>query len=774
MVVIFYFKINEVQKMFKHKKVAAFILSLLISVSAISPVYSAFAEGEEETSAADEASGEEESEIIVSGEFSYSLTHDNTVCIEDCSSEEKNLVIPDTIDGIAVTELGKLAFGSDIGKPYETITLPASIEYISSDNPFSFCDSLKEIIVDSSNENYITEDGVLFTKDKSKLVCYPQKKTGNSYSIPEGVSVLGEASIYNTQLSEITFPSTLKEISYFALGSNSKLTSADLSKTAVSSIGLYAFTDCSALSSVLLPDSLYEIAGAAFSRCKKLSEITLPDNLGIIGQAAFIDTGLSKIVVPDSVSEIGYSAFGYYIDENNEQKPDSSFIIVGSYGSAAQTYATDTDSEYDYENSFEFRVPEQDEQITEQQSLEKRTFGDYEYAVVNGEAVITACLSADTVLNVPSEIEGLTVTAVYPAAFQYCTSEEIILPETITLIREMAFYNCINLKKIELPQSLTEIRSNAFDSCTLLKSLNTGGATTIGNQIFYGCTSLETVEMPEAVTIGTELFKECSSVKNLTISGNCTSFGGEDEEPFLNCTSLESVTVTSGDGIYSSENGVLFNKDKTAIVLYPQAKKDKKYKAPKSVKEIGPSAFYHCKYLESADISGVEILRDYAFEGCEKLKKAKLSKNLKQIGADAFYGCKALTSLRFYDKLEYIGEGAFGECYNENADLDNIDSEITGTDDESEPHDVLIEGFKIYADKDSMAYDYAEKKNIPIVSNTVLFLGLNIHKGILFGGAGVIAAFIAAFITKLIVSKAKKKKSEKPENKQKEDKKDEE
>lgn len=756
--------------MFKHKKVAAFILGLLISVSAVSPIYSAFAEGEEEASVTTEASGEESSEIIVSGEFSYSLTHDNTVCIEDCSSEEKNLVIPDTIDGIAVTELGKLAFGNDIGKPYETITLPASIEYISSDNPFSVCDSLTEVIVDSSNENYIAEDGVLFTKDKSKLVCYPQKKTGSSYSIPEGVSVLGEASIYNTQLSEITFPSTLTEIQYYALGNNSKLTSADLSKTAVSSIGLYAFTDCSSLSSVLLPDSLYEIAGAAFSRCKALSEITLPKNLGMIGQYAFIDTGLSKITVPDSVTEIGYSAFGYYLDSEGNETADSSFVIVGSYGSAAQKYATDKDTEYDYANSFEFRVPEQDEQITEQLSLEKRVFGDYEYAVVNGDAVITACVSGDTVLNVPSEIEGLTVTAVYPVAFQNCLSEEIVLPETVTLIREMAFYSCTNLKRITLPSNLTEVGNNAFDSCTLLETVDTGGAVTIGSQVFYDCTSLKSVTMPEAVTIGSDIFKNCTSLKNLTISGNCTSFGGEDEEPFLGCTSLESVTVTSGDGIYSSENGVLFNKDKSTIILYPQAKTDKKYKAPKSVKEIGQSAFYHCKYLESADISGVEVLKDYAFEGCEKLKKVKLSKNLTQIGADAFYGCKALTSLRFYDKLTYIGEGAFGECYNENADTDNIDPEITGTD-ESEPHDMLIEGFKIYADKGSMAYEYAEKRNIPIVSGTVLFLGLNIHKGILFGGAGVIAALIAAFITKFIVSKSKKKKSE---NKQKEDKKDEE
>lgn len=722
--------------MFKHKKITAFILSLLISTSAVYPLYDTFAEDEADTSVSADISDDEDSGITVSGSFSYSITHDNTACIEDCSSQEKNLIIPDTIDGIPVTELGKLAFGNDFGNPYETITLPASINYISSDNPFAVCDSLKEIIVDPSNENYTSEDGILFSKDKSKLVCYPQKRSGSSYVIPEGVSVLCGSSFYNTQLSEVTFPSTLSDIQYYAMGNNSKLTSVDLSGTKISAIGMYAFTECTNLTEVLLPDTLYEIDGAAFSRCKSLKEITLPEHLEIIAQYAFIDTAISKITIPDSVTEIGYCALGYYNDAELGEKANESFVIIGSSGSAAQTYSTDSDTEYGYSNSFTFRTPEEDADLTEQLALERKTFGNYEYAVVGDGIVITACYADDAVLNVPSEIEGYKVIAVYPVAFRTCSSEEINLPETVTYIREMSFYGCANLKKLTLPSSLTEIGNNSFDSCTLLETLDTGGAVTIGEQVFLNCTAL----------------------KNLTISGNCTSIGTENEEPFLDCSALESVTVTDGDGIYSSDNGVLYNKDKSTVILYPQAKTDKKYTAPNSVKEIGQSAFYRCKYLESVDISKVEKINAYAFEGCEKLKKAKLSKNLTGIGADAFFDCKELTSLRFYDKLTDIGEGAFGECYNENADTENGESETS-----------LIEGFKIYADKDSIAYQYAESKGIKILSNTIYFLGLNIHKGILFGSAGVIAAAIAALIAKFAISKSAKKKNENIKEKDKND-----
>ena len=77
-----------------------------------------------------------------------------------------------------------------------------------------------------------------------------------------------------------------------------------MSETALSSIGSFAFSGCSALSEVKLPDTLYGIDGGAFYNCKALTEITLPENLNYIGQYAFMDTGLKSIEIPESVESI--------------------------------------------------------------------------------------------------------------------------------------------------------------------------------------------------------------------------------------------------------------------------------------------------------------------------------------------------------------------------------------------------------------------------------------------------------------------------------------
>ena len=230
-----------------HKRTAAFLASLMICISTAAAPISVYAENGDDTSAATVEEFEEDEEAaastasesyIVSGDFSYSLNSDGSAQIQDCTATGTELTIPDTIDGIKVAELGKTAFGSDPENcPFEKINLPASIEYISSSDPFMYCTKLKEITVDAANEYYTVSDGVLFSKDMTLLVCYPQMLGGSSYTIPEGVTELGSAALYNTGLEEITFPSTLAVIDYFALGSLTGLTSVDMSGTALSSIG---------------------------------------------------------------------------------------------------------------------------------------------------------------------------------------------------------------------------------------------------------------------------------------------------------------------------------------------------------------------------------------------------------------------------------------------------------------------------------------------------------------------------------------------------------
>ena len=732
--------------MFEHRKIKAFLLSLMLCISA-SQVTAVYAE---DTTAAEAVTEEAaaDSELIVSGDFSYSLTHDGTVCIEDCTSTETELVIPDTIDGLAVTELGKTAFGglNDDGEPYSpyvTISLPSSINYISADNPFLYCEKLKEVKLADGCADYCVKDGVLYSADMVRLINYPQAKDGTSFTIPEGVQEIGSSGIYNTRLTELKFPSSLVEILRGGCAYNEKLTSVDLSGTAVTTLDTMAFASCSELSEVLLPDTLTMIGLGAFMYCTSLCDITLPDGLLTIRQSAFTETGLIEITVPASVETIEYCALGYEIGDDGSETPKAGFVIIGEIGSAAQNYSTGEADDTGNTNSFTFMTTEQNSEQKEILALERVKSGDYEYAVVNGSAVITQCTAVTATVTVPDSIDGYTVTMIYPTAFSTCMAEEIILPSTVTELREMSFYKCPNLKTIKLPDSLQKIGNNCFDSCTALESVDFGGA----------------------VEIGQSVLAECTAVKTITISGNCTLLNdGTDEPAFADCSSLESITVTKGDGEFVSQDGVLYNKDKSVLICYPLQKTESKYKAPKSLREITQSAFEGNAHIKNVDISSVTKIDAYAFMSCSNLESVKLSRDLREIGTDAFTNCDKLMSLRFYDKLETIGNFAFGYDYDPNADTENGESAET-----------LIEGFKIYADKGTTAYKFANECHIKIVTGTIYLFGLNLPKALL-GVIGALAAVAAVFA--VLGRRAKKPgngdKTKTEENKADEDNKDDE
>lgn len=702
--------------MFKYKKTMAFLMSLLICFSA--SVNSVFAEETEETVTTESIAVEEQAETeendeaqtendyVTSGDFMYSVTDDGAIRIEGCTSTETDLVIPESIDGMTVEELSGKAFGDSPDQIYETISIPASVTYISEDNPFMYCQQLREITVDSANENYISENGVLYLKDKSMIICYPPTKEGNSFEVPEGVKKIGLAGIYNTKLSEIKFPSTLEYINNFGVGGNASLKSADLSGTALELIGAGSFSECTSLSEVLLPDTLQEIDGGAFMNCGSLEEVTLPDSLTYVGQYAFMGTSLTKIKVPDSVTEIGYSAFGY----SDETTAVDGFLIIGSYGSAAYIYSKDSDEEYGYTNDFEFTTPEAAAEQEEYNSFDKSMYEDFEYTSINGEAVITGCESVDIVIEVPSEINGMPVTRIYTSAFEGCTAEEIIVPESVKTIDKLAFYGC-----------------------SYLKNLTINGAETIGESAFVMCDALE----------------------NITISGNCKTIEGS--EPFMSCILLQSINVTDGDGGYSSENGVLYNKDKSVLLAYPASKSDKKFKVPDGVKEIGMSAFCNNLYLEEAELPDVEKIGAYAFEGSKSLKKAVLSENLKTVDIYAFADCSGLTGIRVYKSTDTIGDYAFGYKF------DSAAAESGET--ASEDNMVTVDGFKIYADEGSTAYQYAKACGIEVVSGTVEIFGTNVVVGFLWAVAGIIAALIIGLTGFFVVKNVKKKKTGKRKEK---------
>lgn len=668
--------------MVDYKKLCAALLSMALCFSAAAPVSSAFAE--ESGAVQDNA----EAQVVESGNLSYYPLGDGKAVLVSIKSEGDTLDIPDKADDVAITEIDANALD---GVGASVINIPAGIEYISAENPFTRCENLTAVNVDGGNAEYCSVDGVLYNKDKTALLCCPAGVKGDSFTIPDSVTSVGVAALYDTQFRSISVPAGVTEIKRHAFSYCAELASIDLSGTAVEYIGDMAFASCEKLSDVKLPDTLTELGSGAFALCGKLTDITLPEKLQAVGQSAFQGTGLSRIVVPASVEGIGYCAFGYDKDEN----PIEDFVIVGENGSAAQKYATDKDEEYGIENNFQFVSSEAQAAIDEYEALDTKMEGDFEYAEIDGSAALIFCYSSDNEIVVPAELGGLKLTAIRDTAFYGCPAQKIVIPDGVETIGAMVFP--ASVAELTLPGSLKEIK---------------------------------------------------------------------DKEPFIACTSLTSVTVTEGDGGFSSQDGVLYNKDKSKLVAYPIAKADESFKAPSSLKEVGYSAFCNNLHLKKADLTGVESIATYAFDGCAALENVIFSKTLKTVGNDAFYGCPNLKSVRLYDSIEVIGDYAFGYIYDassleENETQDALEAYLGAEQEEKKDGSVLLDGFRIYAPKGSLGYKYAQACGIETVTDTVRIGEKNVSIPFLCTVGGILLAVLLAAAGVLTGKKIKARKEEK-------------
>ena len=645
-----------------YKKTAAVLLSLLISSSAAAPVMTAYADNEETTAPAIVFT---EVKKVESGDYTYTVGEDGVACIVDCSSEENEIVIPETIDGVTVTGIDAKAF---LEKIINKITIPATVTDIAEENPFSSLLHLQEIVVDEGNPAYTAVDGVLYTKDMKTLVCYPASKSGTSFTVADGVETIGVAAISSTALTEIILPDSVTTIGRHCFSFNERLEKLHMDNTKIDQIPVMSFANCSNLTDLTFSESTTYIDLAAFISCASLSEITLPSNLRYIAQSAFQGTSIYEIVIPEKVESIGYCAFGYDEDQNNQ-----GLLIVGVKGSAAEIYATDSDEEYGYANDFTFVNMDDYEKQQEYNALDRKFSGDFEYSVIDGVGYITNCIAVGDVIEVPSELDGIEINAIYYGAFSTCDAATIILPETVK---------------------------------------------TIGEKVFT------------------------PYLENLTIPGGCTEIEGE--EPFLMCSKLMNITVTEGDGAYSSENGVLYNKDKTMLLAYPAMKTDEEFVLPDSVTEIAKSGFCYNTQLKKADLSSVEVIGEYAFEGCTALEDVKLPKTLKTVHKNAFLGCPALLTVRVPASVEYIGDYAFGYDYDSNlaAEIQQNMADYAQSGETAIMPYSVISGFKMYVEKDTLGYQYADANKIETVMDTVAIGEKNVDKNFVYVVLGAVAAVI--------------------------------
>lgn len=171
---------------------------------------------------------------------------------------------------------------------------------------------------------------------------------------------------------------------------------------------------------------------------------------------------------------------------------------------------------------------------------------------------------------------------------------------------------------IVIGDGITSIAPDAFNGCTSLVEVVIGNdVAVIGEEAFSECTKLEALTLPDSITtIESDAFLNCTNLKTLKLGKAVTDI---NEDVLLSFT-CEEFIVDEGNSAFSSQNGVLFNKDKTTLIKYPSLNKSSSYTVPDTVNTIGKSAFSDSVNLETIDLpKSLTQINKAAFYNCEKL-----------------------------------------------------------------------------------------------------------------------------------------------------------
>lgn len=377
-------------------------------------------------------------------------------------------------------------------------------------------------------------------------------------------------------------------------------------------IGKNMFNDCSNLISVKLPSSVTTIEQFSFWGCTNLKELHFPTSCKTIENSSFRDCK---------------NLLSIYL------------------GSQIETF--EGDNFYGCNN---LRYIDVDVKNIKFKSVEGILY------TKNGKIVKYPIGRNDKEFSIPNGI-----TEIGKSAFDNASIESIVIPDGLVSIGSSAFIRCKNLKAIVIPNSVSVIEHMAF----------------------WGCSSLSNVKMPESLSIiESNVFYGCINLRDFIVEKNVKEIA---DNAFDNCTSLQRYNVNSENTSFCSDNGILYTKDFKTLKRCPLALFSdililpdevdtiaphafdgciniKQFKLPKTLTNIGISAFKNCKMASIELSNNITSIGYMSFWGCDELQTFAFPEGIKNISGSILYSCDKLEYLYIPSSVERIESSAFYGC----------------------------------------------------------------------------------------------------------------
>ena len=601
-------------------------------------------------------------EIKSGGGYQETIGYSVKKCKTSATGE---IIIPDTYNGLPVAYIEEYAFENcnDI----TSVVVPDSVK----STGYRVFNKCKNLVKVDLGEGLTTINSSVFY-DCTSL---------NRVILPENLKKIGQSAFRNcTSLSNISLPQGITCIEQSAFTNSGFYNNQANWENNVLYSGKYLISAKELGGGYTIKDGTELIAEYAFSSCSDLVLITIPDSVRNIGYRAFRGTGY---YANQSNWKNGALYIGKFLIRLNIEFEGTSEIKAGTEVIADQAF-------YNCEFLTAIKIPASVKEIGASaftlSSVKNVYITDLgAWLNIKGNTPTGSSLYLNEVL-IDSVVVPDGITSINSGRLSFNNIKSVVLPDSVEKINSRAFSNCKNLTSINIPDGVTYIGDNAFYNCSNLNPVSIPDSVTyIGDSAFRNCSGITTLKIPkEVLKIGNWSFSDCSNLACVNICEGVTEIGEgaflgcanltEIQVPstlnkwgyraFEQCAALEKVNITDLKSwcesrfIYNTSNPLT---NGAAIYLNGVILKD--LIVPDTVTEIAKYAFYGCSSLASVKIGkNVNSIGDYAFLGCKNIVSIELPEKVAAIGRQAFENCESLETVSLSENVASIGESAFRGC----------------------------------------------------------------------------------------------------------------